>query len=68
MKPQSQLTPQEQDFVDRLIAEHSGRPGALLTILEKVRERHPLGQPDHRHRAQQPGHQPLDQAGEPALR
>ncbi|MGA2329049.1 MAG: NAD(P)H-dependent oxidoreductase subunit E [Bryobacteraceae bacterium] len=41
MKSQSQLTLQEQDFVDRLIAEHSGRPGALLTILEKVQERHP---------------------------
>ena len=41
MKSQSQLTLQEQDFVDRLIAEHSGRPGALLTILEKVQDRHP---------------------------
>ena len=41
MKSQSQLTAQEQDFVDRLIKEHSGRPGALLTILEKVQERHP---------------------------
>jgi NADH-quinone oxidoreductase subunit E len=41
MKSQSQLTTQEQDFVDRLIAEHSGRPGALLTILEKVQEHHP---------------------------
>jgi NADH-quinone oxidoreductase subunit E len=32
---------QEQDFVDRVIAEYSGRPGALLTILERVQERHP---------------------------
>ncbi len=37
----SQLSLQEQDFVDRVIAEHSGRPGALLTILEKVQERNP---------------------------
>jgi NADH-quinone oxidoreductase subunit E len=41
MKPQSQPTLQEQDFVDSVIAEHSGRPGALLTILEKVQDRHP---------------------------
>ncbi len=41
MKSQSQLPLQEQDFVDRLIAEHIGRPGALLTILEKVQDRHP---------------------------
>lgn len=31
----------DQDFVNRLIAEHSGRPGALLTILERVQERQP---------------------------
>jgi NADH-quinone oxidoreductase subunit E len=31
----------DQDFVDRVIAEHAGRPGALLTILERVQERHP---------------------------
>lgn len=41
MKPQSQITVQEQDFVDRVIAEHGGRPGALLTILEKVQDRNP---------------------------
>ena len=41
MKPDSQLTLQEQDFVDRTIAEHTGRPGALLTILERVQERSP---------------------------
>jgi NADH-quinone oxidoreductase subunit E len=31
----------DQDFIDRVIGENSGRPGALLTILEKVQERHP---------------------------
>lgn len=30
---------QEQEFVDRIVSEHSGRPGSLLTILEKVQER-----------------------------
>jgi NADH-quinone oxidoreductase subunit E len=28
----------DHDLVDRLIAEHGGRPGALLTILEKLQE------------------------------
>ncbi len=37
----AQLSVQEQDFADRVIAEQSGRPGALLTILEKVQERNP---------------------------
>ncbi len=41
MKPQSQPTLPEQDFIDRTIAENSGRAGALLTILEKVQEHHP---------------------------
>jgi NADH-quinone oxidoreductase subunit E len=31
----------DQEFVDRVIAEHSGRPGALLTILERVQDRNP---------------------------
>jgi NADH-quinone oxidoreductase subunit E len=37
----SQLAVHDQDFVDRVIVEHSGKPGALLTILEKVQEHHP---------------------------
>jgi NADH-quinone oxidoreductase subunit E len=31
----------DQDFIDRVIAEQSGRPGALLTILERVQEHEP---------------------------
>ncbi len=27
--------------MDRVIAEHAGRPGALLTILERIQEHHP---------------------------
>lgn len=32
-------TLQEQEFVDRIVADYNGRPGSLLTILEKVQER-----------------------------
>jgi NADH-quinone oxidoreductase subunit E len=32
---------EDQDFVDRVIAEQSGRPGALLTVLERIQDRHP---------------------------
>jgi NADH-quinone oxidoreductase subunit E len=32
-------TLQEQEFVDRVVSDYSGRPGSLLTILEKVQER-----------------------------
>jgi NADH-quinone oxidoreductase subunit E len=35
------LKPDDQAFADRTIAEHSGRPGALLSILEKLQERNP---------------------------
>lgn len=31
----------EQEFVDQVIARHTGRPGALLGILEQVQEHHP---------------------------
>ncbi len=31
----------EQEFVDRVIAEHQDAPGALLSILEKVQDHHP---------------------------
>jgi NADH-quinone oxidoreductase subunit E len=31
----------EQTFIDQTIASHSGRPGALLGILEAVQEHHP---------------------------
>ena len=35
------LKPEDQSFADRVIAEFSGRPGALLSILERVQERNP---------------------------
>jgi len=38
---QSPQTVEDQDFVDRVVAENSGRPGALLTILERVQDRNP---------------------------
>jgi NADH-quinone oxidoreductase subunit E len=31
----------DQDVVDRIVAEQGNRPGALLSILERVQERHP---------------------------
>ena len=31
----------EQTFADRVIAAQSGKPGALLAVLERVQERHP---------------------------
>ena len=31
---------EDQDLLDRIIAEQGGRPGALLSILEKVQEQH----------------------------
>jgi len=37
-KPQPALD--DQEFADRVIAEHQGRSGALLSILEKVQEHH----------------------------
>jgi NADH-quinone oxidoreductase subunit E len=39
---QPQPTVEDQDFVDRVIAEQIGRPGALLTILERIQEHTPL--------------------------
>jgi len=33
--------PEDQDFTDRVIADYSGRPGALLGILEKLQDRNP---------------------------
>jgi NADH-quinone oxidoreductase subunit E len=39
---QTQPSLEDQDFVDRVIAEHAGTPGALLTILERIQDRHPL--------------------------
>ena len=38
---QSILSLDEQAFVDRTIAAYSGRPGALLGILERVQDHHP---------------------------
>lgn len=32
---------EDQDLLDRVIAEQAGRPGALLTVLEKLQEQHP---------------------------
>ncbi len=31
---------ENQDLIDRIIAEQGGRPGALLSILERVQEQH----------------------------
>ncbi len=39
MKSPTQPSLQEQEFIDKLIAEFGGRPGSLLTILEKVQDR-----------------------------
>jgi len=35
------LTEADQEFLDKLIAENRGRPGALLGILEKAQDREP---------------------------
>ena len=35
------LSVEEKTFADRVIAETSGRPGALLGILERIQEHHP---------------------------
>lgn len=35
------LTESEQEFLDKLVADKSGNPGALLTILEKAQEHQP---------------------------
>ncbi|MGE5644548.1 MAG: NAD(P)H-dependent oxidoreductase subunit E [Acidobacteriota bacterium] len=35
---QPQPAVEDQDFVDRVIAAHTGKPGALLTILERIQE------------------------------
>lgn len=37
----SQPKTEDREFVDRTIANCQGRPGELLTILEKVQDRHP---------------------------
>ena len=33
--------PEDQDFIDRIIGDQAGRPGALLGILEKLQDRNP---------------------------
>lgn len=38
---QLHLPTEEQAFIDKLVAESTGRPGALLGILEAVQERNP---------------------------
>jgi NADH-quinone oxidoreductase subunit E len=38
---QSVLPLEEQSFIDRAIAAHSGKPGALLGVLERVQEHEP---------------------------
>jgi NADH-quinone oxidoreductase subunit E len=35
------LTTEEQDYLDRLIVRHRGRPGMLLNILEEIQENQP---------------------------
>lgn len=37
----SPLTADEQDYLDRLIVRHRGRPGMLLNILEEIQESQP---------------------------
>ncbi len=37
----AQLSRADREFVDKVIAEQEGRPGALLSILERVQERNP---------------------------
>ena len=39
--PAAALSSEEKDFADRTIAAHSGAPGALLGILERIQEHHP---------------------------
>jgi NADH-quinone oxidoreductase subunit E len=39
--PAPKLEKFDQDFIDRVIAGQNGRPGALLSILEKVQDHHP---------------------------
>ena len=41
MSVASTLDTAEKAFIDQSIAEHSGRPGALLGILEAVQEHNP---------------------------
>jgi NADH-quinone oxidoreductase subunit E len=35
------LRSEDQDLIDRIIADQAGRPGALLSILEKLQDRNP---------------------------
>ncbi len=35
------LSAEEQAFADRVITAHTGKPGALLGILEQIQDRHP---------------------------
>jgi NADH-quinone oxidoreductase subunit E len=37
--PRGALSFEEQDFIDRLIAKHRGKPGMLLSLLEEIQER-----------------------------
>ena len=38
---QGALSFEEQDFIDRLIAQHRGEPGMLLGLLEEIQDRQP---------------------------
>ncbi len=38
---QPQPRPDDREFADKIIAEQQGRPGALLTVLEKVQDHNP---------------------------
>jgi NADH-quinone oxidoreductase subunit E len=33
------LSREDQEFIDGLVSEHSGKPGMLLTVLEKIQDR-----------------------------
>lgn len=37
--PRGALSFEEQDFIDRLIAKHQGKPGMLLSLLEEIQDR-----------------------------
>jgi hypothetical protein len=43
------LSQEDQTFADRTIVAHSGKPGALLGILQQIQEHHPHKYPYRRH-------------------
>ena len=39
--PPGTLASEERVFIDKEVSSHRGRPGALLSVLEAVQQRHP---------------------------